>query len=110
MAQVCLVERLTEASDFKGSVVSWVVLGALLFTLPALSTAAQYYVAADADGNGDGSQQHPWSIETALSQPDILKPGDFVWMRGGTYKGFFISKITGDDSAPIIVKQFPGER
>ena len=39
-----------------------------------------------------------------------MQPGDTVWLRGGTYAGSFSSSLTGSSSAPIIVRQYPGER
>src|SRR5205814_3138574 len=32
------------------------------------------------------------------------------WLRGGTYVGTFSSRLAGTPSAPIIVRQYPGER
>jgi hypothetical protein len=59
---------------------------------------------------GNGSATSPWSLGTALAQPAALKPGDTIWLRGGAYQGIFISGLTGTAEAPIIVRQYPGER
>ena len=31
-------------------------------------------------------------------------------MRGGTYTGYFVSRLTGTAAAPIIVRNYAGER
>jgi hypothetical protein len=50
-----------------------------------------------------------------LSQPAPVTPGSTIWLRGGRYtggryRGGFLSKLTGTADAPIVVRQFPGER
>jgi hypothetical protein len=42
--------------------------------------------------------------------PSALRPGDTVWVRGGTYNGTFTAKLKGSSSAPITVRAYPGER
>ncbi len=40
-----------------------------------------------------------------------MQPGDTVWLRGGTYHASNLTAtLTGSSSAPIIVRQYPGER
>jgi len=39
-----------------------------------------------------------------------VQPGDTIWLRGGTYAGTFSSGLTGSASAPVVVRQYPGER
>jgi hypothetical protein len=72
--------------------------------------AAQYYVAPNGSAQGNGSQANPWDLQTALNQPASIHAGDTVWLRGGTYSGNYSSVLTGTQAAPIIVRQFPGER
>lgn len=70
-----------------------------------------YYVAPAGSAGADGSAQHPWNIEVAFAGADgRIQPGDTVWLRGGRYVGPFTSRLTGTRDAPIIVRQFPGER
>jgi parallel beta-helix repeat protein len=68
-----------------------------------------YYAAPDGTPDGDGSYERPWDFATALSNPAI-GPGDTIWLRGGTYRGTFTSHLNGSASAPIKVRQYPGER
>ena len=28
---------------------------------------------------------NPWDLDTALSQPSSVQPGDVIWLLGGTY-------------------------
>src|SRR5213078_3276221 len=60
---------------------------------------------------GRRQQCRPWNLATALSGGNgKVQPGDTVWLRGGTYAGQFRSTLTGTAAAPIVVRQYPGER
>lgn len=37
-------------------------------------------------------------------------PHDTIWLRGGTYKGDYSSRLSGEMGRPLVVRQFPGER
>jgi len=39
-----------------------------------------------------------------------VKGGDTLWLKGGTYKGAFTSRLAGTSSAPVVLRQYPGER
>lgn len=96
-----------------GSSVRRIGLGAaLLATLTvALSTrAADVFVAPDGVREGNGSKGRPVDLDTALEGGDRVKPGDTVWLRGGTYSGAFKSRLKGTEAAPITVRAMPGER
>jgi len=78
---------------------------------PPLPTShAGYYVAPNGLPTGDGSSTRPWDLATALARPLAVQPGDTIWLRGGTYTGSFISQLVGTPGAPIVVRQYPGER
>lgn len=82
---------------------------AVLFS--ALSIfASEYYVAPSGSPSGNGSKERPWDLTTALAQPPAVKPGDTIWLRGGTYVGHYASKLRGSQNKPIVVRQFAGER
>jgi hypothetical protein len=72
--------------------------------------ALEFFVAPDGSDQGDGSKEHPWSLQYALDQPDGLKPGDTIWLLGGKYTGTFTSSIKGEEGKPVVVRAFPGER
>jgi len=92
----------------------WRVAGLLLATLlPA--PAAQYYVTPGGSSAGDGSAAKPWDLQTALAQPNPVKPGDTLWIRGGVHRvnNFptqFRSVLAGTAARPITVRAWPGER
>jgi uncharacterized protein YjdB len=71
---------------------------------------AGFYVSASGSSGGTGSVDRPWDLQTALSHPSSILAGDTIWLRGGTYRGEFRSRLTGTASAPIVVRQYPGER
>ena len=72
--------------------------------------ATEFFVAPDGRADGDGSRQRPLDLATALSSSSLAKPGDAVWLLGGTYRGGFASKLRGKEGAPITVRQYPGQR
>lgn len=77
-------------------------------------TAAEYYVSPNGSSSGDGSQAKPWDLKTAFANNSgKISPGDTVWLRGGTYgSGYstlFNCNLTGTETAPITVRQYPGE-
>jgi hypothetical protein len=91
-------------------------LASIVFLVCAFATpsfAAQYYAAPNGTSTGDGSIGRPWSLATALSRTSIVKPGDIIWLRGGTYGTgggtLFTSSLNGNASAPVIVRQYQGE-
>ena len=82
---------------------------------PASSTFVRaagnnFYVAPNGLPSNDGSQARPLDLATALSASSPARPGDTIWLRGGVYSGNFTSVLNGAAGAPIIVRQYPGER
>jgi hypothetical protein len=59
---------------------------------------------------GDGTSERPLDLATALAEGTPVRPGDTVWLRGGTYRGVFTSRLTGTADAPIVVRAARGER
>jgi hypothetical protein len=84
-------------------------------TNPPLPAGPEFYVSPSGSASGDGSRTKPWDLQTALNQPGPVSPGSTIWLRGGRYtggtsRGGFLSTLTGTADAPIVVRQFPGER
>ncbi|HVH69063.1 MAG TPA: Ig-like domain-containing protein [Gemmatimonadales bacterium] len=78
---------------------------------PPPGTHAGWYVATNGSSSGSGTTSSPWDLNTGLSGGNgAVQPGDTVWLRGGTYTGQFRSTLTGTAAAPIVVRQYPGER
>ena len=70
-----------------------------------------YYAAPGGSRSGDGSATRPWDLATALAGGrGRVQPGDTIWLRGGTYRGAFRSTVAGRAGAPVVIRQFPGER
>jgi hypothetical protein len=79
-------------------------------SLPA-ATHVGWYVRADGASSGDGSSAKPWDLQTALNGGNgKVQPGDTIWLRAGKYCGPFSSALAGTAVAPIVVRQYPGER
>jgi hypothetical protein len=77
---------------------------------PAPTTGNNFYASPAGSAAGRGSIDNPWDLRTALSQSSIVKPGDTIWLRNGTSIGTFVSYLVGTQTAPITVRQYPGER
>ena len=91
-----------------------VVVAMLLCLGPVARPLAAPFFAAPAPAGtprGDGTRDRPWDLATALSGGrGRVQPGDTIWLRGGTYTGNFDGTLTGTSAAPIVVRQYPGER
>jgi len=78
---------------------------------PPFPPPVAHYVTPSGSGSGDGTAARPWNLVTGLAGGSgQVQPGDTIWLRAGTYSGVFTSTLTGAVSAPIIVRQYPGER
>src|SRR5277367_4474651 len=91
----------------------------LLFLLACFSfvsavQAADYYVSPSGNSAGDGSLGNPWDLQTALQQPAAVHPGDTIWVLAGTYvpptSDGFVSTLNGTATAPIVVRNYSGQR
>ena len=72
---------------------------------------AGHYASPSGTSAGDGTVARPWDLKTAFAGAGgRIQPGDTLWLRGGRYMGPFVSTLMGSPSAPIIVRQYPGER
>jgi len=83
--------------------------------LPSPAAGRQFYVSPQGRADGNGSQNNPWSLLTVMSNHPAVKPGDTIYLRGGTYNlrgslatHFF--ELTGTPADPITVRNYPGER
>jgi hypothetical protein len=78
---------------------------------PELRAAGrEYFASPDGAAGNPGTIDRPLDLATALSTSSPLIPGDTLWLRGGTYHGLFRSYLTGTATAPIIVRNYRGER
>lgn len=79
---------------------------ALLLVLAIQLKATTWY--ASPTGSGTGTLASPFALNTALNSSSIL-PGDILYLRGGTYKGRFISNLVGLSDNNITVMSYPNE-
>ena len=71
--------------------------------------AASFHVKVNGTSNGNGTNNSPWDLQTALNHPSIVRAGDTIWVHKGVYAGVFIAKLKGSSSAPIVVRAVPGD-
>jgi hypothetical protein len=83
---------------------------ALGIALVATARAAEFHASPGGTPQGNGSEAKPWDLATALAATETVKPGDTVWLHGGTYRGGFASRLSGKAGAPIVVRGRPGQR
>jgi len=79
---------------------------------PVAVAVRGWFAAPTGSSGGDGSRR-PWDLQTALQGgAGKVQPGDTVWLRGGTYTSAtpIYSTLAGSASAPVVVRQYPGER
>src|SRR5690349_18030643 len=90
------------------------LLARVFFALTACSIvsghAAEFFVSPTGSAHGNGSADAPWDLSTALQSSALVKPGDTIWIRGGTYQGAFTCTLLGSAAAPIVVRNFRNER
>jgi uncharacterized protein YjdB len=84
---------------------------AVTVTTSGSGTHTGYYVTTTGSSGNDGSAARPWDLRTAMSGAGgRIRPGDTVWVRGGTYVGTFTGSLVGTSAAPIVMRAYPGER
>ena len=74
-------------------------------TEPWAPVSPSFHVTVTGNSSGDGSISSSWDLATALSGGNSnIKPGDTVYIHGGTYNGVFTSNLYGTQAAPIVVR------
>ena len=83
-------------------------LGWLLPTPLAPSTGQAFYVATNGLDSNSGSLSAPWrTVQHALS---TLSPGQIAYVRSGTYSQNLLMTRSGTLTAPITIRNYPGEQ
>src|SRR5262245_18608010 len=86
----------------------------LTLKVNAQTIGNEYYVSPSGSSSGNGSISAPWDLRTALNAPATVKPGDTIWLRGGSYSlGYTqstIVRLRGAVDKPITLRGFSGER
>ncbi|MBW3543795.1 MAG: hypothetical protein KY476_26400, partial [Planctomycetes bacterium] len=89
---------------------SFGLMSAVLLAAAAPAMAAEFHVTTHGSPAGNGSLEQPWDLATALAPADAVRPGDTIWLHEGTYRGGFVSRLTGSPDAPIVVRGVRGRR
>lgn len=76
--------------------------------LAAEASAKIIYVAPDGVSSNSGTKTSPWNLQKALLKSSAVG-GDFIYLRGGVYRGSFTSELVGAAGNPITVMSAPGE-
>ena len=79
------------------------------------TAGTEYHVTVNGRSSGNGSISNPWDLDSALLESSRTKPGDIIWVHGGTYHPVvepakYNIKLVGGDNNPIIIRTYPGER
>lgn len=85
----------------------------IAFGTGSTAFCGEFYVSPTGAVSGDGSIAKPWDLQTALNHPRAVKPGDTLWIRGGTYGNgvtIFYSRLVGTSASPIVVRRYREER
>ncbi len=70
-----------------------------------------YFVSPSGTDDGDGTLESPISLKKALSKTSLVyEDNKTLWVCPGTYKGVFISELSGSESNPFIIKAIPKTR
>ncbi len=69
-----------------------------------------FHVSPSGNSSGDGSAARPYDLATIVAASGPARGGDTIWLHGGTYRGAFASYLMGTADAPIVLRQYPGER
>jgi uncharacterized protein YjdB len=77
---------------------------------PAPTERVGFYVAPSGSSGGNGTKASPWDLNSVLGGSKSIPAGDTVWVRGGTYTGQYYAYLNGSASAPVVIRQYPGER
>jgi hypothetical protein len=85
------------------------VLGSFLLTFAFPLFAANYYVAPDGNDRNRGTLEAPFA--TISKGIALLKAGDQLFVRGGTYgKSIVVHEKHGTAGAPIYIRAYPNEK
>ncbi len=73
----------------------------------AMAAAAVFADPSKGDDSQDGSEAHPWrTMQHAIEQ---LRPGQTLYLRGGTYFEHVYCSLLGTAEKPITISGYPGE-
>jgi hypothetical protein len=72
-------------------------------------TAASFYVALNGNDANPGTLSAPWRTISHAASSSAVRPGDTVYIRGGTYNEYVQQRISGSPGKLIVYRSYPGE-
>jgi hypothetical protein len=90
-------------------------LALLALVTGGVAHGTQWYAAPSGSDSGDGSLSHPWALTRILRYESKIKPGDTIYLRGGSYipteyPDMFYVNVGGTAAAPVTIRAYPSER
>ena len=74
------------------------------------AVTCDFYAAPNVQsGQGNGTSESPWELQTALEKPARTLSGKTLCLKGGTYKGNFTYPTTSNPVSPFTVRSAPNE-
>jgi hypothetical protein len=65
-------------------------------------------VAPNGKATAKGTADDPLGLASAIKTTKA-QPGTTIWLRGGTYRGAFVSEVKGTTDAAVTIRPYPGE-
>ena len=73
------------------------------------ATGSVYYVSPNGNDSNLGTLNAPWRTIGHAVDNNVIKPGDLVYIRAGTYQEYIKPEIPGAPGNPITYRNYPGE-
>jgi uncharacterized protein YjdB len=79
----------------------------VFLTAPSIVQATTYYVSPSGNNGNPGNIKNPFL--TIQHGVDVLRAGDTLFVRGGTYVERVYITQSGTESNPLVIMEYPGE-
>ena len=86
-----------------------IVPGASIDPPPPIELPTGFHVTTTGSAKGSGTLSSPWDLKTALNHPSAVKPGNTIYIHGGTYYGAYEANLNGAAAKPITVRPWYDE-
>ncbi len=90
-------------------IMKWYVwLNLVVLAAATAARAETYYVATNGSDENHGSKAKP--LRTIQKAASVARAGDTILLHGGVYSEHVVMRFSGQDSKPIVLKNYSGER